>query len=189
MNLRGSDPGAPPLGSTDALRGLLDALEVPPQHIPAELSDQSAMFRSLLAGRRMLLLIDNASDANQVRPLLPGRLGCLVLVTSRGQLPPWFPTTAPWRSPSTCSPRPRRKPARAPRGSDRIACAEPYATGDIITLCGRVPLALAIAAAGIAGRPHVQLATVAEEIRGEHDAGAGDPSAPVQAVFGWSYAR
>src|ERR1700730_6953165 len=86
VNLRGFDPGGPPLAPTEAIRGFLDALGVPPAQIPAGLEAQAARYRSLLAGRRVLVLLDNARDAGQVRPLLPASPGCLVVVTSRTQL-------------------------------------------------------------------------------------------------------
>jgi hypothetical protein len=86
VNLRGYDPSGAPLLSADAVRGFLDALGVPAAQIPAAPQAQAGLYRSLLSGRRMLILLDNARDVAQVRPLLPGSAGCLVLVTSRSQL-------------------------------------------------------------------------------------------------------
>ena len=87
VNLRGFDPGGAALDPAEAIRGFLDAFGVAPQQIPASVEAQAALYRSLLAGRRVLVLLDNAADEEQVRPLLPGSAGCLVIVTSRNQLP------------------------------------------------------------------------------------------------------
>ena len=86
LNLRGFDPGGTAMSTAEAIRALLDAFEVPPERIPAGLHAQTALYRSLIAGRRMLVLLDNALDTEQVRPLLPGTPGCLAIVTSRHRL-------------------------------------------------------------------------------------------------------
>src|SRR5690242_18657621 len=83
VDLRGFDSAGPPLDPVQALRGFFEAFGVPPERIPASLEDQVALYRSLLAGQRMLVVLDNARDAGQVRPLLPGSPGCLAIVTSR----------------------------------------------------------------------------------------------------------
>jgi DNA-binding SARP family transcriptional activator len=84
VDLRGCDAAA--VMPSQALRGFLEAFEVPAGRIPADLDAQAALYRSVLAGRRVLVLLDNARDADQVRPLLPGSPGCVVVVTSRNQL-------------------------------------------------------------------------------------------------------
>ena len=86
VNLRGFHHTGKPMHPNEATRYLLDALGVPAQRIPASLDGQAALYRSLVWGKRMLILLDNARDVGQVRPLLPGSAGCLVLVTSRSQL-------------------------------------------------------------------------------------------------------
>jgi hypothetical protein len=86
VNLRGFDPAGAPVEAAEAIRGFLDALGVPSARIPADPGAQAGLYRSLLAGKRMLIVLDNARDPHQVRPLLPGSAGCLVLVTSRSQL-------------------------------------------------------------------------------------------------------
>ncbi len=85
VNLRGYDPGQP-MSATDALAGFLRSLGVAEQDIPAEAGERAARYRSLLAGRRMLIMIDNAGDVEQVRPLLPGSPSCVAVVTSRDAL-------------------------------------------------------------------------------------------------------
>ena len=86
LNLRGFDPHQPPVEPAAAIRTLLDALGVPAEQVPVDPDAQAGLYRSQFAGRRILVLLDNASDAAQVRPLLPGSEGSLVLVTSRDQL-------------------------------------------------------------------------------------------------------
>src|SRR6185369_12470439 len=82
-NLRGFDPGGLEAGPDEILRVFLDALGVPPQRMPADLDALTGLYRSLLTGRRVLIVLDNAATAGQVRPLLPGAPGSLVVVTSR----------------------------------------------------------------------------------------------------------
>ena len=122
VNLRGFDPTGRRCDPAEALRGFLDALGVPPHRIPADLDAQAALYRSLLAGRRVLVVLDNARDAEQVRPLLPGAPGCLVVVTSRNQLTGLV--AARGRPPADPGPADRRRGARRcwPGGSapDRV---------------------------------------------------------------------
>jgi predicted ATPase len=86
VNLRGFDSTGSPMTPPDAVRELLDALQVPPDRIPASLDAQVGLYRSVLSDKRVLIVLDNARDTDQVRPLLPGSPTCLVLVTSRTQL-------------------------------------------------------------------------------------------------------
>jgi DNA-binding SARP family transcriptional activator/tetratricopeptide (TPR) repeat protein len=190
LNLRGFDPAGPPLGPAEAIRAVLEALGVAPQRIPAGLDEQVARYRALLSGRRILVLLDNASDADQVRALLPGLPGCLALVTSRHRLSGLGPGVAAHRTTLDLPPTGEARDLLARRlGADRVA-AEPSAVDEIITRCARLPLALAIAAARTrqTGFP---LAAVATELR---DAGRRldvladwDAATDVRAVFSWSY--
>ncbi|HET9255481.1 MAG TPA: BTAD domain-containing putative transcriptional regulator, partial [Pseudonocardiaceae bacterium] len=86
VNLRGFDPANTPVDAADALRGFLEAFGISPERIPASVQAQAGMYRGLLADRRVLVVLDNARDADQVRPLLPASPRCLVVITSRNQL-------------------------------------------------------------------------------------------------------
>jgi DNA-binding SARP family transcriptional activator len=86
VSLRGDDPAGTPVPPGHAIRTLLGALRVAPQHVPADLDSQIGLYRSILAGRRVLIVLDDARDPDQVRPLLPGAPGCRTVVTSRNQL-------------------------------------------------------------------------------------------------------
>jgi len=191
VNMRGFDPSGSVMSSAEAVRGFLDALDVPPQRIPANLIAQVGLYRSLLAGKRMLVVLDNARDAEQVRPLLPGAPGCLVLVTSRNQLTSLVAAEGahPLILDLLSETEARQLLARR-LGPARIA-SEPQAVADIIASCARLPLALAIVAARAAIRPAKPLADLAADLqatRGKLDAfNAGDPATDVRAVFSWSY--
>ncbi|MER6526364.1 tetratricopeptide repeat protein [Streptomyces sp. NPDC001508] len=191
VDLRGFDPAAPPTRPQDALRGFLEALGVPAAHAPEGLDAQAALYRSLSAGRRLLVLLDNARDAAQVRPLLPGTPGCLVLVTSRNRLGGLV--SADGAHPvalGTLTPAEARSALALRIGAARVA-AEPRATDEIVRLTARLPLALAVVAARAADRPTFPLATLAEQLRAAHGGleafRDADPAIDVRAVFSWSY--
>jgi DNA-binding SARP family transcriptional activator/Tfp pilus assembly protein PilF len=191
LNLRGFHPSGQAVEPTEAIRGLLDALGIPRQRVPSDLDAQAGLFRSLLAGKRILILLDNARDADQVRPLLPGSPTCLVIVTSRTQLTSLIATEAarPLVLDLLTIDEARELLVRR-LGPDRTA-AEPAATDEIITSCARLPLALAIAAAHAATHASFPLATLAarlREARSDLDAfAAGDPATDARAAFSWSY--
>jgi len=190
VNLRGFDPGAS-VEPAEAMRGFLEALGVAPQAIPAELAGQAAMYRSTLAGRRMLVVLDNARDADQVRPLLPGAPGCLVLVTSRNRLSGLVASEGAYPIDLDLLSTDEAREFLARRiGPDRTA-AEAAAVDDIASCCARLPLALAIVAARAVSHPNFPLATVAADLRasrGGLDAFAGsDAAIDARAVFSWSY--
>ncbi|MEU9338161.1 BTAD domain-containing putative transcriptional regulator [Streptomyces sp. NPDC048290] len=193
LNLRGFDPSGAVVAPGEAIRTFLDALGVPPKQIPAELAAQAALYRTLLDRRRMLILLDNARDAEQVRPLLPGARGCLVIVTSRNRLTGLVvgegahPLTLEELTVEEAHDLLARR-----LGARRLA-AEPEATAEIIARCARLPLALAIVAARAAAHPAFPLAAVAAELRDSHgsldafEAGDDDLTTDVRAVFSWSY--
>jgi tetratricopeptide (TPR) repeat protein len=190
VNLRGFDPGGP-MTPAEAIRGFLDALDVPPQRIPASLDAQAALYRSLLSGRRMLLLLDNASDISQVRPLLPGTPTCLALVTSRNQLTGLVAAEGARPVPLDLLAATEARELLAEHLTPGRVGAEPEAIESIIALCARLPLALALVAAHAVTHPHLSLPALAAELRdtqGRLDAFAGDdPTTDVRAVFSWSH--
>jgi DNA-binding SARP family transcriptional activator/tetratricopeptide (TPR) repeat protein len=191
VNLRGFDPNRSPVPPDEAVRGFLDALDVPPERVPAVPEAQVGLYRSLLAGRRVLVLLDNASDAGQVRPLLPGAPGCVALVTSRTQLAGLVTTAGahPMMLDLPSAGEARRLLERR-LGAARVAADSP-AADEITALCARLPLALAIVATRAATQPGLPLATLAAELR-EAKGGLAEFTDPdlasdVRAVFSWSY--
>jgi DNA-binding SARP family transcriptional activator/Tfp pilus assembly protein PilF len=193
VNLRGFDPTGVAVKPAEAIRGFLDAFGIAPQQMPASLEAQAALYRSLLAGRRVLVLLDNAADEDQVRPLLPGSPGCLVIVTSRNQLPGLIVTDgAQPVAVDLMSAREARQLLSRRIGERRIL-AETQAADDIIALCARLPLALMLVAARAATHPGFRLAALAAELRdagGSLDAFDGaDQVTNARAVFSWSYQR
>jgi tetratricopeptide (TPR) repeat protein len=193
VNLRGFDPAGPPMAPAEAVRSFLDAFEVPPDRIPVGLDAQSSLYRSILAGRRVLVVLDNARDTAQVRPLLPGSPGCVVLVTSRIRLTSLIaaegarPLTVDLLSVAEAHELLTRR-----LGPGRLA-AEPEPVEEIITLCARLPLALSIVAARAAMHPAFLMAALAEELRrtrgGLQAFESGEVGDDVRAVFSWSYQR
>ncbi|MFG1875223.1 tetratricopeptide repeat protein [Sphaerisporangium sp. NPDC049003] len=191
VNLRGFAPNRPAMTPGEALGGFLHALAVPVSNLPSDVDRQTALYRSLLARRRMLVVLDNARDAEQVRPLLPGAPGSMVLVTSRNQLTSLVAVEG--AHPLALDP-PAAGEARqllARRLGPERAAAEPDAMDEIITWCARLPLALAIVAARAAGHPASPLSVFADELRDERGRldllSAGDEAGEVRAVFSWSY--
>jgi tetratricopeptide (TPR) repeat protein len=192
-NLRGFDPLGTPVAPGEALRGFLEALETAPARIPAGVDERAALFRTVLAGRRVLVLLDNARDVEQVRPLLPGTPGCVTLVTSRDRL---AGLVAAEGAQSTVldlfGPDEAREFLACRLGADRIA-ARPEAVAEIVAACAGLPLALTIVAARTATNPDFTLGDLAAELR---DVRArldvltlGDPGSDLRDVLSWSYRR
>ncbi|MCU7725287.1 tetratricopeptide repeat protein [Actinoplanes sp. KI2] len=191
VNLRGFDPSGRVMDPADAIRGFLDALGVAPNRIPAGADAQAARYRSLLAGKRVLVVLDNARDAEQVRPLLPASPAALVLVTSRNQLTGLLATDGahPLQL-GVLSPAESRELLHERLGDDRAA-AEAGAVPDIVSACAGLPLALSIAAARAqqSGFPLAALAADLNEASHRLDVlDAGDPLSDVRSIFSWSYA-
>ncbi|MBV9452345.1 MAG: tetratricopeptide repeat protein [Streptosporangiaceae bacterium] len=191
VNLRGFGPSGEPVSAHAAVRNFLDGLGIPADRFPRDPQAQAALYRSLLADKKMLIVLDNARDEQQVRPLLPASPGSLVLVTSRNQLTGLAAADdARLLSLDVLSRDEAVQLLSARLGTSR-ASAESGAVGEITDLCARLPLALSIAAARAAARPGFPLTALAAELRGTParlDAlDTGDPSASVRAVFSWSY--
>ncbi|MQY30687.1 ATP-binding protein [Nocardia aurantia] len=191
VDLRGFDPAGPPVAPAEAIRGCLDALGVPPDRLPIEVDAQSALYRRLVSGRTMLLVLDNARDSDQVRPLLPGTVSCRVVVTSRNQLADLVahhgahPITLDVLATEDAGALLARR-----LGHERVA-AEPVVATVLIEQCARLPLALAIVAARAVLNPSVPLRVLSQELRDEQtrlDAlDAGNPATDARTVFSWSY--
>ncbi|WP_433723756.1 BTAD domain-containing putative transcriptional regulator [Actinoplanes sp. CA-051413] len=191
VNLRGFGPAGTTVDPADAAQGFLEALRIPTAAIPATLEARTALYRGLLSDRRMLILLDDAGSVEQVRPLLPGGTGCLVVVTSRRQFPGLVAAESAHPVPVELF-----GPAQAVGlltvriGAARTA-AEPAAVREIIELCAGLPLALAVVAARAVTNPRAPLRQLADELHESRSGLAafdtGDPIADVRTVFSWSY--
>ena len=191
VDLRGYDPDRPPVPSAEVLTGFLRALGMAERDIPADVGERAAAFRSMIAGRRMLVMLDNARGAEQIHALLPGSASCVVVVTSRDRLPGII----------------ARHGARALEldvlpDADAVALlgaliggrvdSEPDAAVMLAAQCARLPLALRVAAERAAANPGNPLRALSDELADERrgleplDAG-GDTRAKVRSVFSWSY--
>ncbi|MBE1493251.1 tetratricopeptide (TPR) repeat protein [Amycolatopsis lexingtonensis] len=188
VNLRGFSPAAA-MQPGEALWGFLHALGAPHDTPSLDLDAQAALYRSMLAGRRMLIVLDNARDSDQVQHLLPGNGACYVIVTSRQRLTGLVAQAG----------------ARAIRmdgldtgecaallgalvGDGRVA-AEPGATGELVEQCARMPLALTILGARLADRPDLAFRMLAQRLRDARldTMDSGEPGVNISTVFSWSY--
>ncbi|QNP76124.1 tetratricopeptide repeat protein [Streptomyces roseirectus] len=191
VDLLGFNPSTPPMQPATALRGFLEALGVAPGAVPSTLHGQTALYRSLLAGRRMLVVLDNAGSPDQVVPLLPGNPDCVVLVTSRRKL-----TELAVRHGArplgldALNPDDARRVLDTRLGAARTA-AEPDAVDELLALCDGYPLALGIIVGRAACAPRLPLAQLAAELRESTtrlDALDDDmPTASLPQVLSWSY--
>ncbi|WP_410562280.1 ATP-binding protein [Amycolatopsis sp. cmx-4-61] len=189
VDLHGFSPTDKPVQPTVAVRGFLDALGVEANRIPTDLDAQAALYRSRVARRRMLIVLDNAATSDQVAPLLPGSPSCTVLVTGRHRLDSLIDRHGARHLPlDVLSPEEARDLSAARLGADRVA-AEPEAVDELIGLCGGHPLALSITARTAGTRPDTALAEAAAELRDlglealDHDT---DPAASLPTVLSWS---
>jgi DNA-binding SARP family transcriptional activator/tetratricopeptide (TPR) repeat protein len=187
-NLRGFDPSGEPVTPGTALRGFLDALGVGPTTLPSTVDDRAALYRSLVAGRRMLILLDNARDAAQVMPLLPGGSTCVVLVTSRQRLTSLV--VAHGAHPVELDVLPEvdgRELLTKHLGRDRVA-ADPAAAAELLDRCAGLPLAISVVAARAAVQPGLPLRVLADELRDRLDVlDTDDLSTSLRATLSWSH--
>jgi transcriptional regulator with XRE-family HTH domain len=190
-DLHGYDPSAPPVPAGDALTGFLRALGVPGLDIPDTVDERAAAYRSLLAGRRVLVVLDNARDVDQVRPLLPGDPGCVTVVTSRDALGGLVAGDGAQRLRLDPLPLPEAVDLLGGLIGGRVA-DDPDAAARLAHQCGRLPLALRVAAELAATRGGATLADLTSELadmrhRLEVLQTGGDQRTTVRAVFTWSY--
>ncbi|AVT32628.1 AfsR family transcriptional regulator [Plantactinospora sp. BC1] len=189
VNLRGYDPEQP-MPPTDALARLLASLRVTGAEIPIDVEERAARYRTQLAGRRMLIVLDNAATVEQVRPLLPGTPSCAVVVTSRDRLAGLVARDGARRVDLDLLSLPDAVALLSHLVGAR-AEAEPEAVASLANLCARLPLALRVAAERAAAHPGATLAELTAELadrqrRLELMDADGDPRAAVTAVFSWS---
>jgi DNA-binding SARP family transcriptional activator/tetratricopeptide (TPR) repeat protein len=191
INLRGFHPSDEPLTCAQSIREFLDALQIPAERIPPDLEARATLLRSVLAGKRILMVLDNARDVAQVRPLLPGTAGCAVLITSRSQLTGLVAAEGAGvvPIPVMTSHEARELLARI-LGPARVA-AEENSAEELAALCARLPLALSIAAARAASEPHLTLAGFCAAMRSAATRldvlDTGDPASSARTIFSWSY--
>jgi tetratricopeptide (TPR) repeat protein len=192
VNLRGYDPGLPATPEQVLDRFLRD-LGVPAPAVPARLEDQAALYRSILADRRMLIVLDNAASVSQVRPLLPGTPGSLVLVTSRNRLSGLVAREGAYRIGVDMLLEPDAVALLRAIIADYRSQDQPNELAELARLCARLPLALRIAAERAASRPLMMLGELIGDLRDESalwnalSADDDDETDAVRTVFAWSY--
>jgi transcriptional regulator with XRE-family HTH domain len=191
INLRGFGPAGTPLAPPDAARVFLDSLQVRADRLPATAEAQLGLYRSLLAGKRMLIVLDNARNAAQVRPLLPGSPTCRVIVTSRDRLPGLTVTEAARPLPLNALTSGEARQLLAARlGSARLA-TDRHATDQIVSSCAGLPLTLCIVAARAEHRQDLPLSRIVTDLAARPILDAftdlADPAADIRAAFSWSY--
>ena len=159
VNLRGSGPGGPPVPAAEAVLGFIEAMRDPGQPTPAGLAAQVALYRSLVADRCMLVVLDNARDEEQVRPLLPGGPACFTVITSRNLLMGLVTDGAAHLAVGRLSSSESVDLLARRLGRQRLE-SEAETVRDLVAGCAGLPLALCIVAARAAVRPDLPLAVL-----------------------------
>jgi DNA-binding SARP family transcriptional activator len=191
-DLRGYDASQAPLSPAAVLGQFLRALQVPPRQIPTSLDELAALYRSLLAGRRILVMLDNAATSEQVRPLLPGTPMCRTIVTSRNLLEGLAARDGAYRVVlDVLSPDDATALLRHIMGTRRTA-DESGAVAELARLCAYLPLALRIAAERVASSASVSLTSLIGQLADERNrlgtlAARDDEGTAVPTVLSWSY--
>ncbi|WP_211245827.1 ATP-binding protein [Actinomadura oligospora] len=191
VDMRGYGPGLP-LTADDALGGFLRALGVPAEAIPEDVGQRAALYRSILDGRSLLVVIDNAASTAAVRPLLPASPGCFAVITSRSRLAGLATREGATRvTLDILSPEGAVELLGQVIGHDRVA-AEPEAALRLAELCGHLPLALRVVAEHAASRPCLPLSGLLDALSAELHrldalADREDELSDVRTVFSWSY--
>ncbi|MFD1044694.1 ATP-binding protein [Kibdelosporangium lantanae] len=190
VNLRGFDPREP-MDAGQALHDFLQALGVAPRSIPKALDAKAALYRSMLADRRVLIVLDNARSSDHVRPLLPGSSSCVTIITSRNRLDSLTVREGAHRISLDVLPTRDALTLLAQRVQDTRVAADPQAATELANLCARLPLALSIVAARAASQPALSLTDLAREVREERNRldawDPGDIDLSIRSVFSWSY--
>ncbi|MEV3854994.1 BTAD domain-containing putative transcriptional regulator [Streptomyces sp. NPDC050095] len=191
VNLHGFDHERPPIKPGEALELLLRSLGVEASQIPAGEEAQARMYRTLVADRRLLVLLDNAASAEQVRPLLPGAASCRTVVTSRNRLADLVARDgAQALQLDVLSPAEARDLLGEVLGADRLA-GRTHVADELVRLCGALPLALRVAAARLVADPGLGVADLVDELstggRLEALETESDAPSPLRLAFSVSY--
>jgi len=191
VDLRAFGPSSSPMKAAEAIRGFLDALGVRRDRRRRGIEVQAAFYRTVLADKRILVVLDNAADEDQVRPLLPGAEGCLVLITSRRRLAGLATGEGATLLTLDVMSQPEALELLAGRLGDAPTADMAEAANQLASLCGRLPLALSIAAVRVAETPDSGLAALSAQM---HDIGSrldaleiGERAGSIRAAFSWSY--
>lgn len=190
VNLRGFGQTGHRVQPEEALHHFLTALRVPPDRIPTDVDQRAATYRSMLARKRILVVLDNAYDADTVRPLLPGSPTCMAIVTSRNAMTGLVAEGASALRLDLLPPDEARELLIRYLGCERVE-REPSAVDELIRRCAGLPLALTVVAARAEMRPTATMRDLCDELveRGLDALATGDPATTVESVFSWSYAH
>jgi hypothetical protein len=191
VNLRGSDLAGSSPSSTAAIRSIVDALGASAHSVPEDPLAQAAFYRSLVAGRRVLIVLDNARDVEQVRPLLPGSTGPMVVITSRNELTGLVAIEG--AQPIRLALMDRSESRQLIIGHLGVGPVthQADAVAELIELCGRLPLALSIVAARAATRPDIPLSELVTQLRSARldVLSTGEAAGDLRAIFSYSYGQ